>query len=373
VSERLDPSETRSEDGLAALGWTPELEAAFAAHGAAGHAPARVTVEHRGAFEVRSAEAEGTAVVSGRFRFDAGPAGFPAVGDWVAISGSPADDAATIHALLPRRTSFTRKVAGLRSDGQVVAANVDVVFVAMSLDGDFNLRRLERYVAVAWSSGAEPVVLLTKADRTTDVDGMTLAVEAVAPGVAVYPVSALTGDGLDRVRDQLGSGRTAAILGSSGVGKSTLINVLAGSELLATSAVRADDDRGRHTTTHRQLVVLPGGACIVDTPGMRELGMWEGDGLDEAFADIDELAAACRFRDCRHEREPACAVTAAIATGALASDRLLARRKLEREAAHIEGRRTAAERVEAKRFARMVRNVAADAMARKATPYGRGR
>ncbi len=158
-----------------------------------------------------------------------------------------------------------------------------------------------------------------------------------------------------------------------GVGKSTLINVLVGVELLATAAVRADDDRGRHTTTHRQLVVLPGGACIVDTPGMRELGMWEGEGLDEAFADIDELAAACRFRDCRHEREPGCAVTAAIAGGELASDRLRARRKLEREAAHSEGRRTAAERVEAKRFARLVRNVSADAMARKAAPYGRER
>jgi ribosome biogenesis GTPase / thiamine phosphate phosphatase len=360
--------------GLAALGWTPELAAAFAPHAERGHEPARVTVEHRGAHEVRTEAAEGTAVVSGRFRFEAATDGFPAVGDWVAISGSPADDAATIHALLPRRTSFTRKVAGLRSDGQVVAANIDVIFVAMALDGDFNVRRLERYVAVAWSSGAEPVVLLTKADRAADVEGMTLAVEAVAPGVPVHPVSALTGLGLESVAARLGPGRTAAILGSSGVGKSTLINVLVGTDLLATAAVRADDDRGRHTTTHRQLVVLPGGACIVDTPGMRELGMWEGgDGLDEAFADIDELAGSCRFRDCRHEREPGCAVTAAIAAGDLPSDRLRARRKLEREAAHIEGRRTAAERVEAKRFARLVRNVAADAMARKTAPYGRER
>jgi len=287
----------------------------------------------------------------------------------VAIDGSPADDAATIHALLPRRTAFVRHGAGRRSDGQVVAANVDVVFVAMALDGDFNLRRLERYVAVAWTSGAEPVVLLTKADRSTDVSGQAVAVEAVAPGVPVLPISALTGDGLEAVSALLGPGRTAAVLGSSGVGKSTLINVLAGRELFATGEVRADDDRGRHTTTHRQLVVLPGGACIVDTPGMRELGMWEGgDGLDEAFADIDELAGSCRFNDCRHEGEPGCAVRAAIATGDLTHERLRAMRRLEREAAHSEGRRTAAERVEAKRFQRLVRNASADAMARKIAP-----
>ena len=356
--------------GLAALGWTDRFDEAFAPHRERGREPARVTIEHRGAYEVRTPSAEGTAVVSGRFRFDAATAdAFPAVGDWVAIDGSPADDAATIHALLPRRTAFVRHGAGRRSDGQVVAANVDVVFVAMALDGDFNLRRLERYVAVAWTSGAEPVVLLTKADRSTDVSGQAVAVEAVAPGVPVLPISALTGDGLEAVSALLGPGRTAAVLGSSGVGKSTLINVLAGRELFATGEVRADDDRGRHTTTHRQLVVLPGGACIVDTPGMRELGMWEGgDGLDEAFADIDELAGSCRFNDCRHEGEPGCAVRAAIATGDLTHERLRAMRRLEREAAHSEGRRTAAERVEAKRFQRLVRNASADAMARKIAP-----
>ena len=360
--------------GLDGLGWTAELDTAFATHAARGFLPARVTVEHRGAYDVRSAEAEGTAAVSGKFRFEAaGPSDFPAVGDWVAIAGSPADGGATIHAVLPRRTSFTRLAAGLRTDGQVVAANVDLVFVAMALDGDFNLRRLERYIAVAWTSGAEPVVLLTKADKSDDIDGHLLAVESVAPGVTSRAVSARSGAGLEAVAALLTEGRTAAVLGSSGVGKSTLINALLGVELLDTGAIREDDDRGRHTTTHRQLIALPGGACIIDTPGMRELGLWEGDGLADAFADIDELAGGCRFNDCRHEREPGCAVTTAIRDGTLPAERLDARRKLDREAAATEARRVAGSRAAARRNGRTIRDTAIDAMARKSTFDGRGR
>jgi ribosome biogenesis GTPase / thiamine phosphate phosphatase len=360
--------------GLEGLGWSRELEASFAPHAARGHRPARVTVEHRGAYEVRSAEAEGTAAVSGRFRFEtSGPAEFPAVGDWVAIAGSRAVDGATIHAVLPRRSSFTRLAAGLRTDEQVIAANVDVVFVAMALDSDFNLRRLERYLAVGWSSGAEPVVLLTKADKCDDVEGRLLAVEAIAPGVATHAISARTSIGLEAVRECLGTGRTGAVLGSSGVGKSTLINALLGQELLDTGEVREDDDRGRHTTTQRQLIVLPGGACIVDTPGMRELGLWEGGhAIDNAFADIDELAAGCRFSDCRHEREPGCAVSAAIDDGSLPAERLQARRKLEREAAKTEARRTSGSRAAARRLGRVYRDAGVDAMARKSMFDGRG-
>ena len=361
-------------DGLVALGWTTELEAAFAGHAERGFLPARVTVEHRGAYDVRSADAEGTAAVAGKFRFEAAsPADFPAVGDWVAIAGSPAEDGSTIHAVLPRRTVFTRLAAGLKTDGQVVAANVDLVFVAMALDGDFNLRRLERYLAVAWSSGAEPVVLLTKADKSDDIDGHLLAVESIAPGVTTLAISARTGAGMAGVVALLGPGRTAAVLGSSGVGKSTLINALLGMELFDTGEIRDDDSRGRHTTTHRQLVILPGGACIVDTPGMRELGIWEGDGLGSAFADIDELANGCRFSDCRHEREPGCAVNRAIADGSLPSERLDAQRKLEREAAKTEARRTAGSRAAARRTARSYRDAAIDAMARKSTFDGRSR
>jgi len=360
--------------GIQALGWTSELADAFAGHGARGLTPARVTAEHRGAYAVRATRAggpaEGLAVVSGRFRYEAaGPADFPAVGDWVAIDGSPADDAATIHARLPRRTAFSRLAAGRRTEAQVVAANVDVVFVAMGLDGDFNLRRLERYLAVAWDSGASPVVLLTKTDRCPDVDGREVAVRSVAPGVPVLPISALTGDGLDDVRAWLEPGRTAAMIGSSGVGKSTLINVLAGHDVLATREVRTGDDRGRHTTTHRQLLALPGGGMVIDTPGMRELGLWDGgESIGDTFSEIDELAASCRFADCRHEREPGCAVLAAIGDGSLPGERLRNRRKMEREAARTEARRTPSERTEARRFARLVRHSAAESMARKSMP-----
>jgi ribosome biogenesis GTPase len=360
--------------GLEALGWTPELAEGFAAHRSRGLAPARVTAEHRGAYAVRAMRSdgpvEGLAVVSGRFRHEAaGPADFPAVGDWVAIDGAPADDAATIHARLPRRTAFSRLAAGLKTEAQVVAANVDVVFVAMGLDGDFNLRRLERYLAVAWGSGASPVVLLTKTDRCPDVEGRATAVLAAAPGVPVLPISALSGDGLADVLAWLGRGRTAAVIGSSGVGKSTLINVLAGHDVLATREVRAGDDHGRHTTTHRQLVALPGGGMIIDTPGMRELGLWDGgDAIGETFAEIDELAASCRFTDCRHEHEPGCAVLAAIGDGRLPGERLRNRRKMEREAARTEARRTPNERAEARRFARQVRHSAAQSMARKSMP-----
>ena len=223
--------------GLAELGWTPELDAAFAGHLAAGRRPARVMVEHQHAYTVRTADGEGTAAVSGRYRFEThGPDDFPAVGDWVAIDGAPG--AATIHALLPRRSAFTRLVAGRRSDGQVVAANVDVVLIAMGLDGDFNLRRLERYLAVGWSSGAMPVVILTKADRCADIEGHVLAVTAVAPGVPVLAISAITGFGMETLDEHLPPGRTAAILGSSGVGKSTLVNALLGTDALATAEVR---------------------------------------------------------------------------------------------------------------------------------------
>jgi ribosome biogenesis GTPase len=369
---------------LALLGWTPDLAAGFAPFSSRGWRPARISVEHRAAYSVRApgcelepaAWIEGTAAVSGRYRHEAlGPDDFPAVGDWVAIDGDLAEDRATIHALVPRRTAFARLAAGRRTEAQVVAANVDTVFVAMAVDGDFNLRRLERYLSVAWSSGAEPVVLLTKADELADepaaLADRTIAVETIAPTVPVLTVSALHGIGLDAVLARLPAGRTAVVLGSSGVGKSTLINALLGSDALPTGAVRDDDDRGRHTTSVRQLIAIPNAGLVIDTPGMRELGMWEGGpGLGEAFADVDELARSCRFSDCRHEREPGCAVQAAIRDGTLPSDRLRNRRKLEREAARTEGRRTPQERVAARRMFRQYRNAATDAIARKAADRG---
>jgi ribosome biogenesis GTPase len=363
---------------LADLGWSEKLATAFGPHAILGRRPGRIVVEHRGGYGVWTLVAgratESSATVSGRYRFEAGgPVDFPAVGDWVAIDGSPADGALTIHAVLPRRSAFARLAAGRRTEEQVVAANIDVVFVAMAFDGDFNLRRLERYLAVAGRSGATPVILLTKADRVSqsEVDDRRIEVEATAPGTDVLVVSALAAVGLEAVGKMLPSGRTGVVLGSSGVGKSTLINALLGHELLPTGGIREDDDRGRHTTVQRQLIVLPSGGMLIDTPGMREVGLWEGgEALEETFGEIDALAEACRFRDCRHEREPGCAVQAAIDAGALSADRLRSRRKLEREAAATEARHTPKARAEARRFARVTRKAAFDSMARKSTLDG---
>jgi ribosome biogenesis GTPase len=336
-------------DGLAALGWDLDWAAAFAPFDAAGWRPARVTAAHRDRWVVALPSGDRDAVVSGRLRHDAaGPGDLPAVGDWVAASGAGtgADDGdawtTVIQAVVPRRSAFRRsageeRLAGNLSSEQVLAANVDVALVVAGLDGDFNLRRLERYLAVAWSGGATPVVLLNKADVATDLEGLRVAAETVAPGVEVRTVSALTGDGMDDLgRDHLAPGRTAVLLGSSGVGKSTLVNALLGEARQKTAAVREDDARGRHTTTHRELIRLPQGALLIDTPGIRALGVaGASDGVGSAFADIEHLAAGCRFSDCSHESEPGCEVRAALADGRLAADRLAAFRKLEREAAHV--------------------------------------
>jgi ribosome biogenesis GTPase / thiamine phosphate phosphatase len=345
---------------LESLGWDASYAEAFQPHEQDGLAPARVAVEHRSEYVVYSALGELRAEAAGRLRFDGE---HPAVGDWVAISPRPGEERATIQAVLPRRTAFVRKAPWLETKAQVVAANVDVVFVVCGLDGNYNIRRIERYITLAWESGAEPVVLLTKADLCDDVDSHRWEVEAVAIGVPVYAVSAPTGEGLEAVASHLGEGRTAALLGSSGVGKSTLVNVLAGDELLATKEVRAGDGRGRHTTTHRQLVVLPQGGVMLDTPGMRELQLWDADdGLSTAFAEIDELAGQCRFSDCAHNGEPGCAVRSALADGSLERERFDSWRKLQRELEGLRIRQDARllseARKERRRFARAMRNTA---------------
>jgi ribosome biogenesis GTPase len=320
-------------EALAELGWNDRLDAILASE-APGLVPARVLSEERGLYLVAGAAGDGPASPSGRLRHDAEldpTAAWPAVGDWVALEPG-AGEHRLIQRVLHRRTAVVRRSPGdRRMPSQVLAANVDVVFVVTSMNAEFNPRRLERYLAVAWESGATPVVLLSKADLADDVAGFRLAAEAIAAGVEIIAVSAVTGEGLQAIRAHLGPGRTVVFTGSSGVGKSSIVNALAGEPLLETAAIREDDARGRHTTTRRQLIRLADG-LLIDTPGLRELGVLDGDGISTAFDDVEAAAAACRFNDCSHRSEPGCAVRAALHDGSLAQARLDAYDKLQREA-----------------------------------------
>jgi ribosome biogenesis GTPase len=315
---------------LLPLGWDPTREASFVPFRERGLAPARVAREDLDHYLLLDGQGEHPARLSGRLRHAARTrADLPTVGDWVAMRPGPT---AVIVAVLPRTSAFLRRVAGGTTGEQVLAANVDTVFLVTGLDGDFNLRRLERYLATAAESGAEPVVVLNKADLAADPAEPAAAAAAAAPGVPVVAVSALTTAGLDGLAPWLQPARTVALLGSSGVGKSTLLNTLLGSERQRTAPVRPDDSRGRHATTRRELVALPGGALLLDTPGLRELGLWiTGEGLDGAFPDVATLAAGCRFRDCGHADEPGCAVRAAAEAGRLDPQRLESWRRLQRE------------------------------------------
>jgi ribosome biogenesis GTPase len=310
---------------LTSYGWTDDLQQAFTPYADQGLAPARVTAQHRSSYRLITETGEVTA--------HAAAAGeWPVTGDWVAIERGP--DSALIRHVLPRRTAFVRRAAGTARDGQVVAANIDVAFLVASMNADFNPRRLERYLAVAYESGAEPVIVLTKADVADDPAAFVAEAQAIAFGVPVLAVSAVTGDGMETLAAHVQRGRTTVLLGSSGAGKSTLLNALAGEERMATAAIRENDARGRHTTTHRELILLPSGGLILDTPGMRELGLWEAQaGVAAAFADIEALAAQCRFGDCQHRTEPGCAVLAALADGTLDDDRWRSYEKLQAELA----------------------------------------
>jgi ribosome biogenesis GTPase len=334
------------------LGWDPAIEEQFAPYAAEGLAPARVAVEQRGALLVYLESGERWAELSGRLRHAAVERGdLPAVGDWVAIADPEGAERALVQAVLPRRTKFSRLAASDHGGTveQVVAANVDVVFLTAGLDGDFNARRLERYLTLAWESGASPVVVLTKTDLCADVQAALLEVASVAIGVPVHPVSNVTGEGVDALAQYFGEGKTVAALGSSGVGKSSLVNCLAGEELMATGDLRADG-RGRHTTTHRQLLLLPAGGLYLDTPGMRELRLWESEeGLATAFDDVAAAAAQCRFTDCSHEREPDCGVRAALAEGTLDRERYESWKKLQNELRWLEVKQDARLRSEARK------------------------
>lgn len=332
---------------LAALGF----DDFFARQLSGDEVPARVAADHRGAYEVWAASGAGWAKLAGRFRQRSADATMPVAGDWVALRARPESKRTTvIERVLDRRTVFTRGAAGRQARSQVVAANVDLVFAVCGLDADFNPRRIERYLARVWASGARPMVVLNKADLCADAPARIAEVETHAPGVPIHVISALHGDGLAPLRACVAGGATVALVGSSGAGKSTLVNALLGDARMRTGEVRESDGRGRHVTSHRQLVVLPTGGLLLDTPGMRELELVDDGGLGEVFADVVTFAGRCRFRDCRHEAEPGCAVVAAVAAGELDPGRLEHHRKLEREARanelrHDVHRRRQAERV----------------------------
>ncbi len=296
--------------------------------------PGRVILQHRNLYKVVTGRGELTAQVSGKLRHvSAAPPDFPAVGDFVMVDrDNDREGYGTIHRILSRRSAFIRKAAGKTGDSQVVAANIDTVFICMALTRDFNLKRLERYLAIAWDSGAVPVVILTKADLQQDVSQQLRAVENAAIGVEVVVSSGLSGAGCEEIMAWIRPGMTVAFIGSSGVGKSTLINRLLGHERMETLAVDRDG-KGRHATTRRELAVLPGGGALIDTPGMREIGVESVD-LGTTFADIEALALECRFSDCRHEQEPGCRVRQAIAEGLLPEERLQNYKKLLQEAVY---------------------------------------
>jgi ribosome biogenesis GTPase / thiamine phosphate phosphatase len=338
---------------LHSLGWGErlqrELELLRQTHGAESLAPARVIVEHRGAYQLWTEKGSCTAELTGRLRHAAlDKRDLPAVGDWVAL-----DPSGRIDVILPRQSVFVRKAAGARLEPQVIAANVDVVFIVTSANADFNPRRIERYVTAIRDSGSAPLLVINKTDLCADVDALIASLGAAALGLPVARVSALERQGLEQLTAHLGQSSTIALVGSSGVGKSTLANWLLDREAFDTGEIRAHDARGRHTTTHRELIPLPAGGALIDTPGMREFSPWSDDAdLPGSFADIAALAQQCRFMDCQHRGQPGCAVEQALASGELDPARLEHYAKLQRELAHQRDRGSAVVKQASKRTGR---------------------
>jgi ribosome biogenesis GTPase / thiamine phosphate phosphatase len=330
------------QNNLEFLGWSPFFQEHFQKLNITDTVPARVTSESRSSFQVYSGIGVLTAVIAGKMRYRSeAENNHPVVGDWVAVKPLVGEKKAIILAVLPRKSKFSRKVAGERTAEQIVSANIDTVFIVNGLDGgrNFNLRRIERYLTLAWNSGATPVIVLNKADLCSDVGKSMRSIEDIAPGISIHAVSAKERIGLDALNAYCSRGSTVAFLGSSGVGKSTLINALLGEEKQETGDVRSDNRMGRHTTTMRELILLPSGGIMIDTPGMREIQMWAGeDNLQGAFEDIEILAEKCRFTDCSHNAEPGCAVKAAIDQGELDAARLESYLKLQSELKYLASR-----------------------------------
>jgi ribosome biogenesis GTPase len=338
------------------LGWTPALAVAFAELGGQGLVPGRVVLEHNHVYRVLTRDGEHLAEVAGRLRHEAGGQhDLPAVGDWVAVHFGPGGARGTIRAILPRRSRFSRKVAGRETREQVVATNIDIVLIVFGLDAPMKPRGIERYLILARRSGARAVVVLNKSDLCQDVAGAVAEAAAVAGDVPVYAVSAHQDDRLLPLRQLLEAGRTLAVLGPSGAGKSSIVNRLVGRVVLPTGRVRERDARGRHTSVHKQLVVVESGGVIIDTPGLRELQLWEtDDAVDDTFPEIASLGGACRFRDCRHDQEPGCAVKDAVAAGTLEGERYQSYLQLQRERAAFERKHDERAQLEAKRESKIV-------------------
>lgn len=327
---------------LADLGWNSFFEKNFEAYRAENYSALRIIRENRDKYIACNETGEFSCEVTGKFRFENNSRSqFPAVGDWVAATIIANEAKARIHAVLPRKSLFSRKAVGELTEEQTVAANIDTVFIIMGLDSNFNLRRIERYLSLAWESGAAPVILLNKSDLCPEAAQRMHDVETVAAGADVYTLSAFNPTNIASLRKYLEPGRTIAFLGSSGVGKSTIINALLGTQRLETKAVSELGSRGRHTTTYRELIFIPEGGMVIDTPGMREIQMWgDEEGLERAFDDIAELSGQCRFKDCSHGKEPGCAVQAALQSGLLTQKRFESYLKLKHEYAYLSGRQT---------------------------------
>ena len=343
---------------LTTFGWDEFFKAKFESFAAKDYTAGRVALEHKNLFRVYTEYGEVLAELSGKLRHEAvSRSNLPAVGDWVVIRSRPEQGRVMIDSVLPRRTSFVRKIAGSRTEEQIVGANIDTVFLLTSLNQDFSLRRIERYLLIAWESGAKPIIVLSKADLCDRVEERITEVRSVARGVPIHALSVVTGDGVQDVAQYFKRGQTVALLGSSGVGKSTLINHLAGVERLKVQTVREHDDRGKHTTTHRELIVLPAGGLVLDTPGMRELQLWEGDGsLQLVFDDIEALAEGCFFSDCRHQDEPRCKVRAALVAGTIDTGRYESYEKLQKELRYqVRRRDKLSEIVEKKKWKKLSR------------------